>query len=65
MKCIYTVITPEGQEFVQGLYTTDTGAERAFSRKYPADWRAFAGGPFRQREPNPGETFKHGDKWRG
>jgi len=63
VKCIYTVITPEGQEFVLGLYATDATATRAFTRKYAADWRAFAGGPFRQREPKPGESIKPGDAW--
>ena len=65
MKRIFTVITPDGQERVLGAYVSENAASSAFTRKYPSDWRSLSSGPLEQREPNPGEKVKHGDKWVG
>lgn len=65
MKRIYTIITPEGREKVLGLYGSEGAAKRAFSRKFPADWRSLACGPLEQREPRPGESVEFGSDWNG
>ena len=62
-KRIFTCITPDGEEFILGLYVSEETANRALRRMYPSDWLGLASGALEQRQPFPGEKVRHGDRW--
>lgn len=62
---IYTLITPEGKEFIVGTYVSDATATVAIRRYWPSDWLRFCCYPLAQRIVDDDERFKRGTPWTG
>ena len=62
---IYTMVTPEGKEFILGAYKTDRSAKSAARRHFAADWLSLAGEPLRQRPLRKGEKVTFAQPWMG
>ncbi len=65
MKKIYTLISPEGREFIIGAYATEGTAKAAAKRHFLADWLGLCCYPLEQREVQEGETVEKWKPWEG
>lgn len=65
MKCIWTLITPEGKEFVIGAYITEGTATAAAKHRLASDYLRLCAYPLMQRAVKDGETVKPWSPWTG
>lgn len=65
MKSIWTLITPEGREFIIGAYVSEGKAKAAAGRKFPSDYLSLCAYPLQQRIVEADEQVENWVRWYG